>query len=207
MWLAADDPGEGEREAVESIGRWSHSAFHRQHFSAMFARVQTALYRGDNAAAWRLLEEQEPMLRRSYLTRVQILRIESRWLRARSALAMARASGSSQFLSAARTEARRIARERMPWSDPFALLIQAGMACCEGRMPLALRFLHDAADRFERADMKLYLAVARRRIGALQNDREGLELQRLGDAWMAAQNIKSPTRMTRTLAPGFPDLP
>ena len=66
VWLAADDPDEGERETIESIARWSHKGFHRQHYSAMLARVQTALYRGDADAAWRLLAEQESMLRRSY---------------------------------------------------------------------------------------------------------------------------------------------
>ncbi len=89
VWLAADDPDEGERVTVESIERWSQKGFHRQHYSAMLARVQTALYRGDAEAAWRLLAEQEAMLRRSLLTRVQVLRIESLYLRARSALAMA----------------------------------------------------------------------------------------------------------------------
>ena len=67
VWLAADDPDEGERETVESIERWSHKGFHRQHYSAMLARVQTALYRGNGEAAWRLLAEQEPMLRRSLI--------------------------------------------------------------------------------------------------------------------------------------------
>ena len=89
VWLAADDPDEGEREAVESIERWSQKGFHRQHYSAMLARVQTALYRGDGEAAWRLLDEQQSMLRRSLLTRVQVVRVESLYLRARSALAMA----------------------------------------------------------------------------------------------------------------------
>jgi hypothetical protein len=95
----------------------------------------------------------------------------------------------------------------MPWSDPFALLLRAGIAYLEGSTPLALRCLHDAADRFERADMKLYLAAARRRIGALQGDQHGRELQRQADAWMAAQNITNSICMTRLLAPGFPDLP
>ena len=49
-WLAADEPDEGERETIESIARWSHNGFHRQHYSAMLARVQTALYRGDAEA-------------------------------------------------------------------------------------------------------------------------------------------------------------
>ena len=93
----------------------------------------------------------------------------------------------------------------MPWSDPIALLLRAGIAYLEGSTSLALRYLHDAADRFERADMKLYVAVARRRIGALQHDEHGRELQRQADGWMAAQNIKNPASMTRMLAPGFPD--
>ena len=135
-WLAADDPDEGERVTIESIERWSHKGFHRQHYSAMLARMQTALYRGDAEAAWRLLAEHRPMLRRSLMTRVQVLRIESLYLRARSALAMAAGNRSSRrFLPIARAAARRIARERMPWSDPIALLLRAGIAYLEGSSP------------------------------------------------------------------------
>ena len=88
-WLAVDEPDEGERETIQSIARWSHNGFHRQHYSAMLARVQTALYRNDPEAGWRLLDEQEPMFRRSFLTRVQTFRIEERFMRARCALALA----------------------------------------------------------------------------------------------------------------------
>src|SRR6185503_2452128 len=147
VWLVADDPDEGERQAIESIAQWSHKGFHRQHFSAMLARVQVALYRGNGEAAWRLLAGHEGMLRRSYLTRVQIIRIEFLFLRARSALMMASADSSRRSLSRARAATRRIARERMPWSDPFALLLRAGIAYQEGNTPLALRCLHDAAGR------------------------------------------------------------
>jgi hypothetical protein len=54
--------------------------------------------------------------------------------------------------------------------------------------------------------MKLYAAVARRRIGALQDDARGRELQRQAEEWMAAQHIKNPVGMSRMLAPGFPDV-
>jgi hypothetical protein len=207
VWLAADEPDEGERVTIESIGRWSHQGVHRQHYSAILSRIQTALYRGHADGAWRLISDLESILRQTYLTRLQIIRIESCYLRARSALAMAAVNGSSRrFRSAAHAEARRIARERMPWSDPIALVLQAGIAFLEGRTPLALRYLHDAADRFERADMRLHAAAARRRIGALQNDAAGRELQQNAEQWMATQDIKNPAGMTRMLAPGFPDL-
>ena len=173
----------------------------------MLARVQTALYRGDAEAAWRLLAEQKSMLRRSLMTRVQVFRIESIYLRARSALAMAASNrGSRRFLSVARAGARRIARERRPWSDPIALLLRGGIAYVEGSTPLALRYLHDAADRFDHADMKLYAAVARRRIGTLQDDAPGRELRRQAEEWMATQHIKNPVCMARMLTPGFPDV-
>jgi tetratricopeptide (TPR) repeat protein len=207
VWLAADDPDEGEREAVESIERWSQKGFHRQHYSAMLARVQTALYRGDGEVAWRLFAEQQSRLQRSLITRVQVFRVEALYLRARSALAIAARNRSSpRFLAVARAGARRIARERRPWSDPIALLLRGGIAYVEGSTPLALRCLHDAAARFDHADMKLYAAVARRRIGTLQDDAPGHELRRQADEWMAAQHIKNPVCMTRMLAPGFPDV-
>jgi hypothetical protein len=208
VWLAADEPDEGERETVESIGRWSQKGFHRQHYSARLARVQTALYRGDAEAAWRLLTEQQSMLRRSLLTHVQVLRVESLYLRARCALAMAaRHPNPRRFLFIARAEARRIARERMPWSDPIALLLRAGIAYLEGNTPRALRYLHDAAGQFDRADMNLYAAVAWRRIGSLEDNTLGRGLQRQAEEWMAVQYIKNPAAMTRMLAPGFPDVP
>ncbi len=75
----------------------------------------------------------------------------------------------------------------------------------DGSTPLALRYLHDAADRFDRADMRLYAAVAGRRIGALRDDAPARELQRRAEEWMATQQIKNPVCMTRMLAPGFPD--
>jgi hypothetical protein len=173
----------------------------------MLARVQTALYRGDGEAAWRLFAEQQSMLQRSLITRVQVFRVEALYLRARSALAIAaRNKSSPRFLAVARAGARRIARERRPWSDPIALLLRGGIAYVEGSTPLALRCLHDAAERFDRAGMKLYAAVARRRIGTLQDDAPGHELRRQAEEWMAAQHIKNPVCMTRMLAPGFPDV-
>ena len=63
----------------------------------------------------------------------------------------------------------------------------------------------DAVDQFDRADMKLYAAVTRRSIGAVQDDARGRGMMRQADDWMALQNIRNPVAMTRMLAPGFAD--
>ena len=77
VWLAADQPDEGERHANEAMEGWSHEGFHRQHYSHVLARIQTELYRGDAEAAWRLVAGNWPAFERTLLLRVQFLRIEA----------------------------------------------------------------------------------------------------------------------------------
>jgi eukaryotic-like serine/threonine-protein kinase len=204
VWLAADEPDGGERETRQALAQWSQKGFHRQHYSARLALVQTALFRGLPAAAWQLMIQDESNLRRSLLTRVQALRVEALYLRGRCALAMAATNRSPRrFLWVARTCARRIAAERMPWSNPIGMLLQAGIAWLEDRPSEALQSLHAAADRFDSADMRMYAAVTKRRIGELQSGDEGRKRQEQADAWMAAQQIRNPFCLTRMLAPGF----
>ena len=157
VWLAADDPDEGERQANEAMERWSHAGFHRQHYNHLFARIQTELYRGNAQPAWQLIAENSTAVNRSQLLRIQWTRIEFAYARARTALLMAAAEGDARtFLSVARNDARRIAREKMPWSDPIALLLHAAVAYLEGDTSVAKDRLAVAATGFDRADMKLY---------------------------------------------------
>ena len=92
----------------------------------------------------------------------------------------------------------------MPWSNPIALLLEAGVASLEGRHAAALRCLEDAAAQFDRAEMALYAAVTRRRISTLRQDDRGRQLGEQADAWMAAQHVRNADGLTRMLAPGFP---
>jgi len=206
VWLAADQPDEGERQANGAMDRWSHAGFHRQHYNHVLARIQTELYRGRAESAWRLIDGNWKAMARISLFRVQFLRIEASYLRARCALLMASAGRNRRrFLAVARNDARRIAREKMGWSDPVAWLLNAAIACGEDRSALAPDYLARAADGFDRAEMHLYAAVTRRRLGALVKGERGRELQRQSDEWMAAQDVRNPALLTRMLAPGFPD--
>jgi hypothetical protein len=92
----------------------------------------------------------------------------------------------------------------MPWSDGFALLLDAAVAYQNGGAELAEQRLAEAGDAFDRVDMKLYWAGARRRLGLLQGEL-GHDLVQSAEAWMASQAIRNPQAMTRMVAPGFPD--
>ncbi|HEX4900486.1 MAG TPA: hypothetical protein VFV61_08140, partial [Pyrinomonadaceae bacterium] len=115
------------------------------------------------------------------------------------------ATGNNQrvYLKIAESLAGRIAKERMPWADPLASLVRAGVAYKRGETAAATTTLADAAEHFDLAEMQLYAAAARRRLGKLIGGRRGEELLTEADAWMREQKIDNPERMTRMLAPGF----
>ena len=204
VWLAADRPEEGQREAADAIQRWSHAGFHRQHYNFALARIQTELYAGRAMAAWDVVSETWASLERTQLLRMQLIRVEAWYLRARAALLVA-ATGieTRRFLNVARQSTRRIARERMPWSDSIASLLTAAIAHVEHRPDTARQHLAAALQGFERADMKLYAAVARRCLGQLMDGPSSVKYLREADEWMATQDIVKPSCMTQLIAPGF----
>jgi tetratricopeptide (TPR) repeat protein len=206
VWLAADDPDTGERLAREVNARWSARGFHRQHYNHLLAQGQTALYRGRAEEAWHLAGRQLAAVRRSQWHRVQIMRIETAFLEARSALAMAsQGRDVPRLLAVASRAADRLAREHTPWSVPMSRLVAATVAHLERKDAAAIERLTAAHDAFEAADMQLYAAVARRRLGALLGGERGRALRQRTEEWMASQEIRNPGAMSRLIAPGLPD--
>ena len=203
VWLAADEPDEGERHADEAMRRWSHRGFHRQHYNHVLARVQTELYRGRASEAWQAITGSWRDFERTQLLRIQFLRIETSYLRARAALLMA-ANGrdGGRLLSTAIQDAKRIASFHLPWTNELSLLLRAGIAAAQGRFAEAADTLNAAALAGDAAGMQLYAAVARRRRAELLGRESDLLA---ADTWMATQGIKRPDRIARLLAPGFPE--
>jgi hypothetical protein len=84
-------------------------------------------------------------------------------------------------------------------------LIAATVAHLEGREAATVEQLTGALEAFNAADMQLYAAVARRRLGALVGGDRGRDLRRASDAYMAAEDIRNPGAMSRLIAPGLPE--
>jgi hypothetical protein len=173
--LAEDDPA-GARDSVdEAMRNWSQRGFHRQHWSALFARSNCDLYEGRGELVWRNLEAAWPSLIRSLLLRSQAIRIAALNLRARAALATRRTE-------AALRDAGRLARENAGWATGFAALIRAGVS------PSRDAFRH-AAELLSGEGLRLHAAVARRRAGD-------------DDPWWREQGVENPDALVRCFAPG-----
>jgi serine/threonine protein kinase len=205
LWLLNDDPDEARRQVIEAMQKWTQKGFHRQHYNALLALAQIELYTGDGVVAWKQVEAQWPALSDSMMLRVQIIRIEALHLRARCALAAAGSGGGDErrLIGVAERLARQISKEGMKWADPLAALIQAGVASLRNENQAAISLLSMACAGFEEAHMKLYAAVARRRLGEITRGMEGQRLTDEADAWMQEQKIKVSAKITRMLAPGI----
>lgn len=79
----------------------------------------------------------------------------------------------------------------------------AALAKQHGDTSRAAALAWRALEGFEAADMALYAAAARRRLGELLLGDEGRELTAQGEEWMSRQQIKNPAAVTNLMAPGF----
>jgi eukaryotic-like serine/threonine-protein kinase len=207
IWLASDDPERAKREVAEALQIWSQKGFHRQHYNALLAEAQIALYSGDGRAALDTVLRNWPALRRTMLLRIQVLRIEALFLKARAVLAIAEAepAHSLAFVKEAERLARAIERENMLWSDPLACVVRAVLASLREDHTAAAARLSDAIAGFDRAGMALHAAAARWRLGQISGGPESADLIAKASGDMTGQGIRNPARMVRMLAPGFPD--
>jgi serine/threonine protein kinase/tetratricopeptide (TPR) repeat protein len=207
IWLAADDPNRARDEVIAALTAWPRKGFHLQHYSSLVALAQIELYTGDYEVAWKHIEGQVKPLEKSMLLRIQGLRIEAMYLRARLALASATGSHREKRLRIAEHLAKGIANERMPWSDPLSIMIQAGLARRRGDDSTAATLVSQAIEGFAASDMKLYAATGRRRLGEILGGDRGRELLNQADDWMSKQQIKNPAAVTNLMAPGFTEPP
>ena len=203
IWLAADDPDRARDEVIAAMTSWPRKGFHLQHYTSLVALAQIELYTGDSEVAWKHIEGQLKPLEKSMLLRIQGLRIDAMQLRGRLAVASALGRQKEARLRIAETVADRIAREDMPYSNPYARLIRAGIARTRGDDVSAVALLERALQEFEAADMRLYAIATRYRLGEMVGGERGDELLKSANEWMSRQQIKNPPRVVNLMAPGF----
>ncbi len=200
--LAADAPERARAEVHEAMKRWSSRGFHFQHYWGLLSHGMIDLYSGQGPAAWKRVGEAWPALAGSLLLRIQAVRVEATYLRARCALAAAAATpDAAGLVAAALRDARALEREKLGWTSAFASLVRAGAAASLGDSAAARAGYAAAAEGFERAQMALFTAAAKRRHGQLLGGDEGASQVRAADQVFSSQAVARPDRMVAMLAP------
>ncbi len=208
--LAADRSALARSSQADGIDAWSEPPFQVQHYWDWLASIEIDLYEGRGVEAWNRIGANWRSLNRTLLAYVQPILIESRWWRARAALASAAVLAGSgarpravqALLAHAERDATRIEREGTAWGNALAGLARSAVAVGRGEVPRAVAHLAAAEAQCAATDMQQYASAARRRRGALLGGQAGAALIAEGDAWFATEAVRDRRRMVEMLLPG-----
>ncbi len=193
-WLCRDEPERARAESDAAIERWSDLGFHLQHYWAWLSRTQHQLYASDAEGALATLRATWPRLQQAMFLRIQAVAIEGWHTRARVELA-------NGLVDDAGKAAKRLEREKLPWSHALAACVRAGMATARDDRRAAVAELDRAATVAEEARLGLFAIAARRRRGELLGGDEGRALTRDADEALTAESVVAPGRLCAMLIP------
>ena len=204
-WLLAGDPAGARREATDAMRQWSTRGFHLEHYYELLALTNADLYDGRARDALERVTARWQPMRRSLLTRVQLVRLYARNMRARAAVATAEAEpgARAELLAFAERETKAIEREAMPWTAAASTLVRAAAARLRGDDGGAVALLERAVKEAEGAKLALIGAGAKHALGTCRGGDEGGRLVREALETVGAEGAKEPERLIAMVAPGF----
>jgi serine/threonine protein kinase len=203
VWLAADDP-EKARHELHEAAKWTEGRFSTQWRMAIFG-ADLDLYVGDGTAAYERVKGLRRALRKNIYLFVQYVRVLTAFAQARAAIASLdhlppRARG--RRLAEVHKLQRRLERERTPWTAGLAAIVRAGWLCESGDRAGAEAALRSAIERAEAAEMPIFAASARHRLGLLRGGDEGAALVNEAEDAMEGRGVQAPARFAAMLVPG-----
>jgi hypothetical protein len=191
-WLVEDDADAAEAEVAAGMAPWGGDGFLLPHYFELLARAQIDLYRGQGDVASARVASAWPGARRAFMLRIQPLRIELTYLRGRAHLAAGE-------LAAARRCGQELLSEGPDWSTGMGELVRGGVAEAEGDRSAARASFRAASTAFERASMRAFALVARRRLSVL----EGGDVAEI-DRALSLRRVADPARFSALFAPSSP---
>jgi eukaryotic-like serine/threonine-protein kinase len=201
-WLVTGQPklARAQLLAAEET-RAADRTFQLRHYYELVSQAQIDLYAGDGGTAWSRLDAAWPDLGSSELLRIQTVRVEASFLRARAAIACAAGAEACAMIDVARGVAADLDRERAPWATALARQVGAMIAAAVGDRDGGARRFAEAARAFDDCDMSLHAAVARIRSGELAGGAAGTARAAGGAQALRERGVADPDAFARMLCP------
>lgn len=193
VWLCSDDVERARRDLAESSWRADSYDLQLQHWYEIRAHAEIALYTADDRQEMNEAIAQVSRIEKSILTRVQGVRIESRFLRARLLLAT-----EPDRIGPIVKQARRLEREPCTSGALSAAFLRAGLAADADEMRAHLSRAEAMASD---AGADWMWHTARYWHGRSLEADGGVSLVDSSVTWMRTQGIDKPERMARLLIP------
>jgi eukaryotic-like serine/threonine-protein kinase len=205
--LASDEPDKAIDSLNPLIRNWPNLRFDVQRLYDFYARVDIALYRGQDEYAWDMVQKDWREARQSGLLRITLLKVSGLDVCGRAATAFAASfpAGSEEregMLRKTEQFARELDKTKAGYALAIGALLRAGAAISRKERTRTASLLDYAEPILEQFGLKPWLSVARIRRGRLVGGAEGQALWEKGMIWMKSQSVRKPDRLIATLAPG-----
>jgi hypothetical protein len=168
--------------------------------------VRIELYRDQGSAAYALVRDGWPELRRSGVYHVQHTRIAALHLRACAALGAARQSSGKERAGYLKEVSRLIStlrRQPEAWAGALALLAGSGLAALSGEPELTKKTLIAALRALQESNLWLLAHAARVAGRAALLDAPADLHPEAALTWMHERGILNPIALSRALVPGL----
>ncbi len=187
--LAANRPSEAREALSSAMKMWPTQPFYFQHYWAMLSESMIDLYERSPRRGYEVILSSWKHLQSSMLLRIQNVRVEARFLRARLALAC-------ECDRDAQIQSRHLKRERVGWATGFSLVIEA---CVDRRRSEVL--LRNALEIFESEGMQLFAAATKLRLGQTIDGERGKAESVAAFTAIASLGVVDPEAFAETLIP------
>ncbi|RMH38704.1 MAG: serine/threonine-protein kinase PknK [Deltaproteobacteria bacterium] len=194
VWLARGDVDQAKADLESKTWLPPEGRFHLQHFYALRARAEIALYTGEARGFRERMADQFRALRRSMLLRIHDVRAEVHFALARCALV------DGDLRTAAKL-ARTLRDDGVSFAVAWGILVDAMVLAASGQSAKARRRLREAILFTEEVNMRLFNAVARRHLGRLIGGAEGDAHVAAADRVFADESIAEPERFAEVCCP------
>lgn len=196
-YLAEGEADFARRRLSEAMTGWPADAFLFQHYYAMVAEAEIALFEGQADLAQDIVNRQWSLFEASQLMSIQLIRIQCAELRARCALASKDPSAGIvvQGLSDG------LRQEKADWADALALLLAAGVATLGGDRAEAVRLLESAIGGCDAVGMQLHAAGASYRLASLTSGEVAARAAARAEDYFNRERIRFPAKMVNMIAP------
>lgn len=199
-WLAVDEVEAAARACDQARDGWHPGGANLLHLD-LVARVHLALYRGEGAEAWRVIDQRWSGWQQSPASGLRRQRVEA--LHARALAALAASDGSDRLADEADRTGRELTAFRTPWTAALGQLVRAGGFCVAGDRERSNSWLRAAESSLDRVGMSAHAVAVRRRRGQVMGGSQGNTLIASADASLRARGVANPQRLTDVLVPAF----
>lgn len=202
-WLATDEPERAREGCNTVLGNWgaSNGAL-MQYYYGVFGLAQVELYDGNAIAAFDLVCEAWPRLKRAMILRIDMAFVPMSHLRARAALAAARqADDPNSYLADARRTLKSMRGRTAPLKVVMRTLIEAELRVFDGDVVASACLFEEAEKVALKQELFLFGMSARVARGRLIGGKEGETLVASAEAGMSARGVARPDRIAALYVP------